>query len=58
MKPRSWNTATDDPGVPQWMPLQRIADRVEPRPKEMMGSAAAIALCSGNQSIIVLTGEI
>ena len=39
------------------MPLKRIVESVEPRPKEMIGSAAAIALCSGNQSIIVFTGE-
>ena len=56
MKPRSWNIATDV-GVPQWMPLKRTVESVEPRPNEMIGSAAAIALCSGNQSIIVFTGE-
>ena len=58
MKPLSWNTATETPGVPQWMPLKRIVESVEPSPNEMIGSAAAIALCSGNHSIIVLTGEI
>ena len=57
MKPLRWKTATDSPGVPQWMPLKSIVESVEPSPNEMIGNAAAIALCSGNQSIIVFTGD-
>ena len=34
-----------------------MVESVEPSPNEMIGSAAAIALCSGNHSIMVFTGE-
>ena len=46
-----------NPRMPQ-KPWNRMVESVEPRPKEMMGMAAAMALFFGNHSIIVLTGEI